>query len=70
MAERILYLLYLHSWKKTHRGRGFRGCAPACYAEWCDHELKEMITHPDWYSQAPFIGFLVESIREKRSRNA
>lgn len=69
MAERILYLFYWHSWKKTHHGKGFKGCTPACYAEWQDNELEEMIAHPDWYAHAPFINFLVESIRKKREKD-
>lgn len=69
MAERILYLFYLSSWFGSHKGKGFRGCKPACFAEWYDCELREMVTHPDWYNQAPFLGYLVECVREKRSRN-
>lgn len=69
MAERILYLFYLSSWMRSHRGKGFRGCSPACYAEWYTHELKEMTTHPEWYTHSPFFSFLVESVREKRARD-
>lgn len=69
MAERILYLFYIISWKKSHKRKAFKGCSPACFNEWHDCELQEMVTHPDWYAHAPFVGALVESIREKRARN-
>lgn len=70
MAERILYLMYLISWHKERFGKkGFKSSEPACFAEWQDCELHEMISHPDWYSLAPFVGFLVECAAEKRSRH-
>lgn len=70
MAERILYLLYLYSWRKSHRGKGFKGCTPACYEEWYSCELEDMLSHPCWYAYAPFLKFLVNSVRKKRIKDA
>lgn len=65
--EHILYLIYLVSWKQTHRGKAFKGCKPVCFNEWHDCELQEMIRHPEWYKPC-WYGFIVNSIRERRTR--
>ena len=66
MIEGILYLIYLIEWKLSHRGKGFKGCIPACFDEWCDCELREMMDEPEWY-QGLWYYPLVEHLREKES---
>lgn len=69
MWIRILYLAYLISWKRTHKGKAFKGCTPACFEEWQDCELKEMCRHPEWYNGSHFITYVLDKERERRSRN-
>lgn len=36
--NRFKYILYIVRWKWDHRGKEFRGMAPACYSEWFNNE--------------------------------
>lgn len=49
MLKRILYIVYLIEWYSAHSGSTFKGCTPACYNEWCDCELADMLNHPEFY---------------------
>lgn len=72
MVKRLLYLIYRIEWKKYHPAKkGFKGCAPACYQEWQDHELQDMLEHPDWYSSAwcfDLIWYLSEKEKKKNGK--
>lgn len=66
MVKRLLYIIYLIEWKSSHRGKEFKGCTPACFDEWCDCELREMMDEPDWYKGLWYYP-LVEYLREQKS---
>lgn len=66
MVKHLLYIIYLIEWKLSHKGKGFKGCTPACFDEWCDCELREMMDNPSWYEGLWYYP-LVEYLREKRS---
>ena len=66
VIERILYIIYLIEWKMSHSGKGFKGCAPVCFEEWCNCELKEMKTNPLLYNKLWYYP-LVEYLRKKES---
>lgn len=66
MIMRILYWIYLIEWRKSHKGPGFKGCTPACYEEWQDCELRDMLKHPDWY-KGNWYFFMIEYLREKET---
>lgn len=70
MAELVLYMIYVAEWKKSHPAKkGFKGCRPACFPEWKDCELKDMLSHPDWYCHSHgLVAGLVSVVREKQAR--
>lgn len=67
LVQKILYLIYFIEWKLSHRGRGFKGCTPAYFAEWCICELQEMLDKPEWYDDLWYYP-LVEYLREECSK--
>lgn len=66
--KRLLYWIYLIEWYTSHIGSEFKGCAPVCYAEWQNCELKDMLTNPDWYKDNWYY-FIIEYLREKESKS-
>ena len=66
MSARILYVFYLFTWYRKHNGKAYKGCKPVCFNEWCDCELREMQNFPEWYTHAPFIGWLVSNTKKGR----
>lgn len=63
MSRILLYMFYLFSWHTNYSGKGFKGCKPACFVEWQECELREMQNFPEWYTHAPFIGWLVSNTK-------
>lgn len=63
--KRILYLIYLVNWYNYHKGPGFKGCTPACYNEWQDCELQDMIEHPEWYKPCWYY-FMIKRLLPKK----
>lgn len=64
---RFLYLIYLVEWKKSHRGKGFKGCYPVCFDEWYNIEFQDMVKNPGDYRNCWYHG-IIEHYHEKRSR--
>lgn len=66
--KRILYWIYLFNWYDYHRGATFKGCKPACYAEWQDCELQDMLQHPRWYNHCWYYFILKSLMPPKESK--
>lgn len=65
--KRILYLIYLFNWYDYHKGPAFKGCHPACYAEWKDCELQDMLDHPRWYDHRWYY-FMIKILISRRDK--
>ena len=67
MLKRLLYVIYRIEWFNVHSGSAFKGCTPACYNEWKDCELADMLKHPEYYEPCWYYP-IIKRIISKTSR--